>query len=352
MHALVTGSSGLLGHCLVARLRARGDRLRLFDVVPPDATGSAPHDGEQYIQADMRDRAALEAAARGVEVIYHLAAAQRMKPQFAGLSEREIFDMNLAGVTNVLHAAAAAQVRKVVFVSSSGIYGLPRTVPCREDHPAQPLGAYGESKLRAEELCRDAIGRGLDVTTLRPMSLFGPRMTGIFVMLFEWVRTGRPVYMLGRGDNRVQMTSAWDAADACIQAADTPASRGEFLNIGSAPDTVPTVYEQVCALIRHAGSGSRVVRVPVSLLRTGARALNLVRLSPIVPEHYLLADRTFILDITRARQALNWAPRVGNVQMMNDAYDWYAREGERYRPQPHPILQLLDWLTPARVRTV
>jgi hypothetical protein len=49
---------------------------------------------------------------------------------------------------------------------------------------------------------------------------------------------------------------------------------------------------------------------------------------------------------------LSWTPRIGNVQMMNDAYDWYAREGERYRPQPHPILQLLDWLTPARVRTV
>lgn len=337
MPSLVTGSSGLLGQCLTAQLRQRGERLRLFDVVP----AADDQRDTEFVQADMRDAAALSGATAGVDVIYHLAAAQRMKPQFAGLSEQEIFDMNLRGVENVLWAAETHNVRKVVFVSSSGIYGIPRTLPCSENHPQRPLGAYGRSKVRAEELCRQAIARGLDVAVLRPMSLFGPRMTGVFVLLFEWVRTGSAVYLLGSGNNRVQMVSASDVAEACIQAAGNPASRGQFFNIGARPETVPTVYEQVRALIKHAGSRSRIIRIPAGLLRTAARALDAIHLSPIVPEHYLLADSNFILDISRLDQVLGWQPRIGNLQLMTDAYDWYVRNGQAHRPKPHPILRIL-----------
>jgi len=116
---LVTGASGLLGRALVARLRAAGRRLRLLDILPPppDLAG----EGAEPVVADMRDAAAVRAAARGVEVVYHLAAGQRMKPQFAGMREADIRAMNVAGTANVLAAARVEGVRKVVFVSSSGI---------------------------------------------------------------------------------------------------------------------------------------------------------------------------------------------------------------------------------------
>src|SRR5262249_27229516 len=98
---LVTGSSGLLGSCLVERLLARGRRVRALDLVPPpDARGAAP--GVEFVQADLRDPRAVSDACGGVEVVYHLAAGQRMKPQFAGLSERDIYAMNVAGVTHVV----------------------------------------------------------------------------------------------------------------------------------------------------------------------------------------------------------------------------------------------------------
>lgn len=332
MASLVTGSAGLLGRRLVAHLRERGEGVRQLDVVG----------GPDTIAADLRDPAAVDAAVAGVDVVYHLAAAQRMKPQFAGLAEREIFDMNVAGVRHVLAAAERHRVRKVVWISSSAVYGVPRTIPCREDHPKEPLGAYGESKLAGEALCRDAVARGLDVTVLRPMSLFGPHMTGIFVLLFEWIRTGRPVYMLGHGRNRVQMASADDVAAACLHAAERPESRGAVLNVGAAPETVPTVDEQVRALIAHAGSPSPLVHLPAALLRLAGRSLNLVGLSPIVPEHYLLADATFILAIDEARHRLGWEPHVDNVAMMNAAYDWWVAEGAAHRAAPHPVVRLID----------
>jgi nucleoside-diphosphate-sugar epimerase len=337
---LVTGASGLLGGCLVDRLRPRGVAMRLLDMAaPPDDRAT----GQEFVEADLRDAAAVERACRDVEVVYHLAAGQRMKPQFAGLSEQEIFDMNLAAVRNVLDGARQTGVRKVVHISSSGIYGIPTTNPMREDHPQRPLGAYGESKIAAETLCREAIARGLDVTVLRPMSLFGPWMTGVFLLLFDWVRLGKNVYLLGSGRNRVQMTSARDVADACLLAAERPASRGTFLNLGATE--VPTVRDQVEALIAHAFSRSRVVAIPAAVLRNAARVLNVVNLSPIVPEHYLLADADFVLDVAEAGRVLGWQPRYSNVRMTTEAYDWYCRNVERVRAKPGLVLRLLNALS-------
>jgi nucleoside-diphosphate-sugar epimerase len=350
MESLVTGSSGVLGHSVVSELARHGDTLRLFDMVPPPPSLQARLDESDAratsISGDMRDMAALRRAADGAEVIYHLAAGQRMKPQFSTFSEDEIFAMNLDGVRNVLAVARECRVRKVVFISSSAVYGVPQTpLVDEETHPLSPIGAYGRSKLEAEELCARAVQDGLDVTVLRPMSLFGDGMTGVFVLLFDWVRRDRRVFLLGRGENRVQMVSADDVARAASLAARAPDTRGAIVNIGSDPAQVPTVRGQVEALIRHAGAKSRVTTFPASLLRNAARVLNVFGLSPIVPEHYLLADATFVLDVRRARERLGWEPSGDNVRITCDAYDWYCRNWERVAPKPNPALRLLEAIT-------
>lgn len=352
MRCLVTGSSGLLGRCLVERLLKRGDELCLIDIEPPGGSFRRALDNHRFVRADVSEAGSLDEPARGVEVIYHLAAAQRMKPQFASWDEQTIFARNLDGVREVLRAAERRGVRRVVFISSSGVYGVPRTDLVTENHATVPLGAYGESKLQAEALCRAASARGTEVVMLRPMSLFGPHMSGVFVILYDWVRTGKPVYLLGRGENRVQFSSAWDVADACIRAAEAPGVSGRAFNLGADPDTVPSVVETVRGLIANAGTGSPVVRVPVGLLRTVARALYLIGQSPIVPEHYILADRNFVLDISAARAELGWTPRDDNVAMMTGAYEWYVAAGEGCWPRMHPLVRLLNRLAPIGRRLV
>jgi nucleoside-diphosphate-sugar epimerase len=124
------------------------------------------------------------------------------------------------------------------------------------------------------------------------------------------------------------------------------------MNLGSDPDDVPTVEEMVRALVAHAGTGSPLVKIPAGLLRTAARALHRVGLSPIVPEHYILADTNFVLDIRRAREALGWEPRYGNIEMMCDAYDSYVDScealGADARRAMHPLLRILDAIVPHR----
>ena len=174
MLSLVTGSSGLLGGCLVSRLEQRGAQLRLLDLEPPTDDHPAAAGRHEFIRDDMSDEERIAEAVRGCDVVYHLAAAQRMKPQFAAWSEDEIYRRNLDGLRFILRTAEREGVLKVVFTSSSGVYGVPERVPVDEQHPTRPLGAYGFSKLEAEALCHAAVERGLDVTILRPMSLFGP----------------------------------------------------------------------------------------------------------------------------------------------------------------------------------
>jgi dTDP-glucose 4,6-dehydratase len=174
-------------------------------------------------------------------------------------------------------------------------------------------------------------------------------MTGIFVMLFEWVRTGAPVFMLGSGQNRVQAVSAWDVADACVLAATHDGRTRPILNLGADPATVPTVEEMVRGLVAHAGTRSPIVKIPAALLRNAARALHGIGLSPIVPEHYILADSNFILDIDAAREDLGWTPRYDNVQMLCDAFDCHVAAGDAARPAPHPVLRMLDAIVPHRV---
>jgi len=345
MKALVTGSSGLLGHCLVERLEQRGDTLQLVDIAEPEGPG---HKGDHPLSLmDISEPNALDELARGQDVIYHLAAAQRMKPQFQWTEER-IYTSNLEAVRNVLGAAERQGVPKVVHVSSSGIYGVPQTVPVKEDHVQDPLGSYGESKIEAETLCAESLERGLDVTAVRPMTLFGPRMTGVFTILFEWVRRGKPVFLLGSGRNRVQGVSSWDVADALIASVGSSSSKGAMVNLGTESEGVPTVREWTEGLIRHAGGGSPVVCIPAALLRNSARVLDVFGVSPIVPEHYKLADSDFVLDIRAAKEALpGWSPKYSNHQMLAEAYDWYVGLSDEQRPQQHVVLRMLNGTMPS-----
>jgi nucleoside-diphosphate-sugar epimerase len=321
---LVTGGSGYFGSILVRRLHAAGDRVRNFDVAPP----SDQDEGVEYMPGDIRDQAAVAAACAGVDVIFHN-VAQVPLARDAALFE----SVNAGGTANLLLAARDASVTKVVYTSSSAVFGVPAVNPVREDTPPRPLEAYGRAKLAGELLCRDAAKGGLDVTIIRPRTILGHGRLGIMALLFDWVADGAPVYVLGRGDNRYQFVHADDLVQACLLAADRPGP--VTYNVGAAE--FGTMRETLEALVAHAGTGSSVRSLPAGPARVAMRALSLAGLAPFAPYHWLLYGESMWFDIARARAELGWEPRHSNASMITESYDWYLREREVLRPGAGPL---------------
>jgi nucleoside-diphosphate-sugar epimerase len=308
---LVTGGSGYFGEVLTRQLLARGDRVRIFDVNPPGTNA----DAVEYVRGDVRDRDAIGKALAGVEVVLHNVA------QVPLAKDRALFrSVNVIGTANVLLAARDAGVAKVVHTSSSAIFGIPETNPVTEETPGRPLEAYGQAKLEAEWLCRDAVASGLDVTIVRPRTILGHGRLGIMAVLFEFVADGAPVFVLGRGDNRYQFVAADDLADACLRAADRAGPT--VYNIGTSD--FGTMRETLAALATHAGTGSRVRSLPLGPARAGMRVLADLGLVPFAPYHWLLYGESLWFDTAKARAELGWSSTKSNAEMVIESYDWFV----------------------------
>jgi nucleoside-diphosphate-sugar epimerase len=307
---LVTGGSGYFGSELAAQAMAHGDAVRIFDLNEP----GPELDAAEFVRGDVRDEQAVRAACDGVDVVYHNVA------QVPLAKDRALFDaVNVGGTANVLVAARAAQVAKVVHTSSSAIFGIPEHNPVTEETPGRPLEAYGRAKLRAELLCRDAVATGVDVTIVRPRTVLGHGRLGVMALLFDFVADGAPVFVLGRGENRYQFVHAADLADACLRAGARPGP--SVYNVGALE--FGTMRETLQALVDHAQTGSRVRSLPVAPARFAMQALASIGLAPFAPYHWLLYSESLYFDVTKARTELGWEPKHSNTSMLIESYEWY-----------------------------
>jgi nucleoside-diphosphate-sugar epimerase len=307
---LVTGGAGYFGALLVNRLLGEGRRVRVLDINPFDGAPA----GVESVRGDIRDKATVAAACDGVDTVYHNVA------QVPLAKDRDAFwTVNEGGTLNLLEASLGAKVKKVVHTSSSAVFGAPDSNPVTEETPPRPQEDYGRAKLAAEELCRRFAGRGLDVTIVRPRTIMGHGRLGIMQILFEWVRRGRNIPVLGKGDNLYQFVHADDLADACVLAARRPGP--ELFNIGA--ERFTTMRDTLESLTRHAGTGSRVVSVPLKPAVVTMKLTSAMGLSPLGPYHALMYGRSMYFDVTKAKTLLGWSARFSNEEMFRDSYDWY-----------------------------
>ncbi len=308
----ISGGAGFLGLHLARRLIAEGHEVRSLDLVPLDE----PELEVEEIRGDIRDEQASRRLVDGARILVHAAAALPIRG-----SRDEIRSVNVDGTATLLAAAAEAGVKRVILVSSTAVYGVPEKHPIEEDDPLVGVGHYGESKIAAEEVCRAFIRRGLDCVIVRPKTFIGPERLGVFEILFDWIREGRRIYVLGDGSNRYQLLAVEDLVEAIVRSGAKRAARNETLNVGARE--FGTVRSDLQALIDHAGSSSRVTPVPIRPAEVTLRALELARLSPLVEWHYRTAHRDSFVDVSHAEEILGWKPRLSNAQTLIETYDWY-----------------------------
>jgi nucleoside-diphosphate-sugar epimerase len=268
--------------------------------------------GDVYMR-QVRNRASAGKLVSGAAVVVHAAAALPIQA-----SRGSIRSVNVGGTENVLRAADAAGVRRVVFISSTAVYGVPEKHPIEEDDPLVGVGSYGESKIDAEGLCRVA---AVETTIVRPKTFIGAERLGVFEILFDWIREGRRIYTLGKGHNRYQLLGVEDLVDAIVRAADEPKAARETFNVGATE--FGTVRSDLQALIDHAGSSSRLQPVPVKPAEIALRGLELLRVSPLAEWHYKTAHKDSFVDVSKAQLLLGWQPRLSNRDALIETYDRY-----------------------------
>lgn len=309
---VVTGSAGMLGGALARHLARTGHDVVGVDVRRPvdPAPGWRQHIG------DARDVSFMTEAMTAADAVVHCAGALPSYPA------DQIHSVIVDGTRGVLEAAARADVARVVHISSTAVYGLPKVVPTTEDHPREPVDPYTRAKTQAEEVAEKYRADGMCLPILRPKTFLGPGRMGLFAMLFEWAEEGRNFPIMGRGDVRIQMFAIEDlvAAIAGVLAA-PPDVANDTYNLAAAE--FGTLREDFQAVLDAAGHGKRVISIPARPALTALRLLDRARLSPVYGRlaHKLLADSYVSID--KARDRLGFRPRLSNRDAILRTYAWW-----------------------------
>ena len=278
---------------------------------------------------------------RGVEVVHHNAALvplTKSGPQFQ--------EVNVEGSRIAAEAAVRAGVRAFVHMSSSAVFGVPVQCPITEASPLRPAEVYGRAKFEGEmavrQVCEQA---GLPLIVIRPRTILGQGRLGIFQILFDWIREGRNVYVIGPGNGLFQFVHALDLMDAYLLALDH--GRPGVYNVGA--EQFGTLRQALEHLIAYAGSSSKVKSLPAGLTIGSLRVLDLLGLSPLAPWHYLTYHKPFHFDLGKIL-GLGWKPRFSNDQMFRESYDWFQANHDQLKargsgsPHRRPVRQGLLWL--------
>lgn len=311
---LVTGGAGFLGINLIRYLLTRGHAVRSLDVSPfryPE------RDQVDVIQGDIRDRDAVDRATSGADVVFHCAAALPL------YREQEIVSCTVDGTRNVLESAVQHGVQRVVYVSSTAVYGVPDHHPLREGDQLIGVGPYGEAKIRAEQLCVEFRQRGLCVPILRPKTFVGPERLGVFAILYEWAYEGHHFPIIGDGSNRYQLLDVEDLCAACYLCATSPTEvANDTFNVGA--DEFRTLREDFQAVLDCAGHGKKIIPIPAAPAIGALRVLEALRLSPLYRWVYETASTDSYVSIDRARERLGFEPRYSNQDALIRNYRWYV----------------------------
>ena len=320
---LVTGGTGFLGSHIARRLIADGIHPVLFDIAPLPPDDDDIKAQVTVVDGDVQDREAIRAALEGVSHVIHTAAALPIQ-----VSKKKIYAANVRGTRYVLHESMKAGVKRVVFISSTAVYGVPKVHPIDEESPMIPLGHYGASKVEAEKICHQYQARGLEVNIIRPKTFLGTGRLGVFEILFEWIAEGRRIPLLGNGKNHYQLLEVTDLVDGIVKAATVDGVTNETMNIGA--DRYQTLNEDMQALFDHANSGSKLWHLPARPGEWSLRVLELAHLSPLAAWHYGTMWRDSYVEVDKAKRLLGWQPQYSNAEALIRAWDWYTENKGRY----------------------
>lgn len=320
-NCLVTGGSGFLGINLIRFLLAKNWKITSLDVA--EFAFADVEDRITVLKGDIRDLEFLDDAMRGIDVVVHCAAAL---PLF---SREDIFSTEVDGTRNVLAAAQKNGVDRVVHISSTAVYGIPDHHPIHENDRLHGVGAYGEAKIKAEEVCLEFREEGMCVPILRPKSFVGPERLGVFALLYEWAYEGKNFPLLGNGRNPYQLLDVEDLCGAIYLAATKEREVvNDTFNIGAREFTSLAGDFQV--VLDRAGHHKHIRTLPAGPFVLVLKLLEKLHLSPLYQWIYETVSTESFVSIEKAEKILGYQPQFSNKDALTRNYDWYCTNRSRF----------------------
>ena len=315
MVALITGGSGYFGSLLTNKLLSMGYKCKIFDLNDTQDRSKKI----DFFQGDIRNYKKIRDVMSGVDIVFHNVAQVPLAKDF------NLFQtVNVFGTDNLLKAALDSKVQKVIYTSSSAVYGIPEYNPVTEDMIPYPGEEYGIAKYKGEMICQDYIKKGLNISIIRPRTIMGHGRLGIFQILFEWIKDGYNIPVLGDGSNVYQFVHADDLAYACILASKN--ERPDIYNCGA--DVFGTMREVLENLCSYAQTGSKVKSVPKKLTIFFMKLASILGISPLGAYHSMMYGNSMYFDLSKIKKDLNWEPKFSNNEMFIESYKWYLKNRE------------------------
>jgi nucleoside-diphosphate-sugar epimerase len=321
---LITGGAGFLGINLVRFLLARGHEVISYDFAPFDYQDCK--DKITVVTKDIRNKADLDAAMPGVNIVVHCAAALPL------YSKEDIFSTDINGTRNVIQSAVEHGAERIIQISSTAVYGIPDHHPLLETDQLHGVGPYGIAKVEAEKVCEGFRAKGVCVPIIRPKSFVGPERLGVFALFYDWALDGRGFPMLGSGNNRYQLLDVDDLCDAIyLTATLDPTIVNDTFNIGAREFT--TMKEDYQAVLDVAGKGRKIRPLPAAPAIWTLRVLEALHLSPLYKWVYETASKDSFVSIDKAMRVLGYNPKYSNKDALIRNYRWYVDHLDQFKNQ-------------------
>ncbi len=313
---VVTGAGGFIGSHLAERLVEEGARVRAF--VHYNALGSRGWLDEsplasqmEFVAGDITDPESTRVALKDAEIVFHLAALIAIP--YSYVAPRSYLRTNVEGTLNVLEAARAGNIERLVHTSTSEVYGTARSVPIRENHPLQGQSPYSASKIGADKLAEAFhLAFGVPVVTVRPFNTFGPRQSAravIPTIITQCLATGR--VKLGNLHPTRDLNYVENTVDGFVKAASTQGAAGSTINLGSGREI--SIFDLATMIAKLTGRDCDIMSDAQRLRPQGSEV------------ERLLADSTL------ANTILGWKPLIGLEEGLQRTVEWFAEHKGNYR---------------------
>jgi len=320
----ITGGTGFLGCHLARILVKRGHRVKLLDLETlnePDLWGKV----ENYI-GDIRNKLLVDRIMKGVDIVIHAAAALPLA------RPAEIIDTTIRGTKIILNAAKKNKVKRVIYISSTAVYGVPKKHPILETDLRIGVGPYGKAKIEAEKICEKFREKKMIIPIIRPKTFIGTGRLGVFQILFDWVRRDCKIPVIGDGQNRYQLMDVEDLVNAIWLVASKPVKiANDTFNVGA--KKFGTIEKDLNSFFRKVKSQSRVMKTKAPLIKGILATFERLGLSPLYAWVYATADKDSFVSTKKIEKKLGWHAKYSNSETLTRTFEWYAKHWKEYEKQ-------------------